>query len=120
MDANAVNFDPEAGKDCNCCTYTGNVVFYYDQTVSNALLSNGITSLTFYVDGQIVGSSAASVYWIGAPVCGQNASITATKDLGNVENKTYSYSVRSQANVELWAGVVNFTANTCQPMHLIL
>jgi hypothetical protein len=118
-DSNAKNFDDEAKKDCDCCTYEGDVVIWHDETVATALVSSGVTALTYYVDGIIVGSSASSTFWTGAPTCGQNSSVTITKDLGIAKNNSYSYSVKDQNGNELWTGVLNFTANTCFQLQLV-
>ena len=80
-DPNAVNFNDDATDNDGSCNYSGDVVFWYGQQVAEAK-SPFATSYTFYVDNDIVGSQAVSIYWQGAPDCGQNASITVTKDLG--------------------------------------
>ena len=117
-DSEAVNYSSSAKKEDQSCTYKGEIVFWNDQTISQDMINFGITSLTYYVDGQVVGSSASSIYWTSSPSCGQNGSITITKDLGSAKNKSYNYSVVDQNDVELWAGVANFTANTCTKIQL--
>lgn len=117
-DKNAANYESGATRDDGTCTYKGSVVFWYDAACSASLGADGATSLTYYVDGQIVGSSAASVFWTGAPDCGQAASITVEKDLGFSKTKTYSFSVEDQDGVEIWSGSVNFEGNTCLKQQL--
>jgi hypothetical protein len=119
-DGNAVNFDSEAEEDDGSCTYEGQVVMWYGEAVAGSLVENEITSLTYYVDGQIVGSSAASIFWTSAPTCEQNSSITVSKDLGNSSNLSYTYSVESDAGEVIWEGIANFTANTCTSLELAL
>lgn len=113
MDADADNYDALAEEDDNSCVYSGSVVFWYGESAAEFLINDGATALTYYVDGQIVGSTSASVFWTGAPDCGQDASLTVTKDLGNAKNKSYTYSIEDQTGLEYWSGVANFTANTC-------
>lgn len=119
-DRDSINFNPDANKDNGTCQYEGNAVFWYGKTTSKELQYYGVTSLIYYVDGQIVGSSVTSVYWTSRPECGQNGSITVTKNLGGVKNKSYTYSVKDQTGYELWAGVINFTANSCEAVELTL
>ena len=116
---NATNFDSSAKSDDGSCTYKGKIVFWYDQTTSNSLVTGGSTSLTYYVDGAVVGSSAATVYFTGAPTCGQSASITVEKDLGVATNKSYSYTVKDDTGATLYSGTANFTANTCTAIQLL-
>lgn len=118
QDPNAENFNSEANKDCNCCEYEGSVVFWYGKNSTEDLLDFGSTSLSYFVDGQLVGSSAANVYFTGAPNCGQNSSVTVTKQLGGAKSKTYSYKVVDQDNDVIWEGIVNIDANTCLKLEL--
>ena len=112
-DPDSINYNAEAEEDDGSCEYEGRVVFWCNQATADSLLADGATSLTYYIDGTVAGSSAASVYWTGAPDCGQDGSVTVTKNLGGVKNKTYTYSVKDQTGFEYWTGTVNFTANTC-------
>ncbi len=117
-DTNSTNYDASAKTDDGTCEYEGSVVMWYAKDVSEGLTSIGSTSLTFYVDGEIVGSTATSVYWTSAPDCGQNGSITITKNLGIATNKSYSYSVVDEYGDEWWSGTLNFTGNTCFALQL--
>jgi len=118
IDADATNYNADAKKDDGTCSYEGNVVIWYGETAANALVADGATSLTYYVDGAIVGSSAANIYWTGAPDCGANASITVTEDLGGVKTQSIQYSVKDQTGFEYWTGNLNFNANECKAVEL--
>ena len=117
-DKNATNYNASAKKDDGTCNYEGSVVFWYGKTSADELILDGSTALTYYVDGILVGSSAASVYWTGAPECGQAQSITSKKDLGIVKTKTHTYSIKDQAGDIIWAGTQTWTANTCLKLEL--
>ena len=118
IDPDGKNFNADAKKDDGTCQYEGSALFWYDQTTSADLQFDEAITLTYYVDGQVVGSSATSVFWTSSPVCGQNGSITVTKDLGGVKNKSYTYSVKDQTGFEYWSGILNFTANGCEAVQL--
>ncbi len=118
MDPDSKTYNPDAKKDDGSCLYEGQNVIWYGQATSEGLINDDAITLTYYVDGEIVGSSATSVYWKGAPTCGQNASITITKQLGGVKSKAYTYSVKDQTGFVYWSGVLNFTANTCEKIEL--
>lgn len=117
-DPDAENYCENCKKEDNTCTFKGQIVFWYNQATADSLLNDGATALTYYVDGAVAGSSAASVYWTGAPNCDQSGSVTVSKDLGTVKNKSYSYSVKDQTGFEYWSGTANFTANTCTATQL--
>ena len=117
-DANATNYDPAADNFDGSCEYEGEVVFWYGEATSQALLAIYSNSLSFYVDGQIQGSTAASQYWTAAPDCGQNGSVTITKDLGNSTALASTYEVIDDYGDLWWSGVINFEANTCTSIEL--
>jgi hypothetical protein len=104
----------------NACKkeYTGKIVFWYNQSTANHLVTDGSTALTYTVDGKIVGSSAANVYYTSAPDCGSNGSITVEKDLGSSKSKSFSYSIKDQTGDIIWSGSVTFEANTCTKTQL--
>lgn len=118
-DANATNFDPAADNFDGSCQYEGEVVFWYGEATSNALISIYSNSLSFYVDGQIEGSTATSQYWTGAPECGQNGSITITKALGASTALASTYEVIDDYGDLWWSGIINFEANTCSSIELV-
>jgi len=119
-DPDAKNYDTSAGKDDGSCTYEGKVIFWYGESTSIALLNDRVNSLTYHIDGIIVGSTAASVYWLGStgPECGQEGLVTHTKNLGSDKNKSYSFSVKSETGEEYWNGSISFSAKTCTTMEL--
>jgi hypothetical protein len=117
-DKNATNYSVDAEEDDGTCTYEGSVVFWYGQSASTGLQNDLSTSLTFYVDGNIVGSTATNQYWTGAPGCGDNASITVVKPLGLVKSKSYPYQVIDDWGDVIWSGNVSFDANTCYKLEL--
>lgn len=115
----ATNYSADAKKDDGSCKYEGKVVIWYGQTTSSALQNDGAVTLTYYVDGEIVGSSATSVFWTAAPECGQTGTITITKDLGSEMSKTATYEVKDQTGFTYWTGTLNFLANTCEGRELV-
>lgn len=118
-DADAVNYNMDAEVNDNSCEYSGSVVFWYGEEVSIEK-QQWATAYTFWVDGQVVGSQAVSVYWSGAPECGQDGSITVERDLGNVKSLAAEYEVIDDAGFVVWEGVLNFRANTCEAIELTL
>ena len=111
----SINYSETAEIDDGSCFYEGSVVFWYGKTTSIGLMNDGATSLTYYFDGRIVGSSATNVYWAGAegPDCGTTGSVTVDIDLGKHKTQAYSFSVIDQTGWEYYDGVINIHANSC-------
>lgn len=118
-DKDSQNYDPTAQEDNGSCLYSGQIVFWYDQTASAGLIADGATALTFYLNTQVVGSTATSLYWATAPACGLNGSVTVTEDLGKVKTHAFTLSVKDQTGFEYWTATVNVDANTCTQFQLI-
>ena len=117
-DSAAENYDAKAKKNDNTCRYEGSAVIWYGEEYSASLALTGSTSLRFFVDEQLVGSSDANVYFTGAPDCGQNGSITVTRDLGGVKGKTYPYKVENQLGTIIESGIINFVGGDCVKVEL--
>jgi hypothetical protein len=118
-DPNAWNYNRSAKKNDGSCQYKGEVVIWYGSYTANQLINDDAYSLTFYVDGQIVGSTSTSVYWTSAPACGDNGSITISRDLGGSTTGSFPYTVRDQTGFLYWSGTLNFEANQCKSVQLV-
>ena len=118
MDPDSKNYDPNAEEDDGRCLYEGSVVFWYDMAASNGLVYDGAISLTFYLNGAIIGTSPATIYWTGAPDCGQTGTISVKQDLGNFKTLAYDLSVKDQTGFEYWTATININANTCTQFKL--
>ena len=119
MDKDSKDYNATAQEDDGSCLFDGEIVFWYDKIASDGLIADGATALTFYLGGQVIGSSATSVFWSGSPACGQNGSITATEDLGKVKTHAYTLSVKDQTGFEYWNILINIDANTCTQFQLV-
>lgn len=119
-DSSATNFDAEARKNNNSCTYQGEAVFWFGRETSENLQLNAVTSLKYYVDDQLEGSSASDVYFSGAPACGQNGSISVTRDLGGEKRDSHSYRVEDQLGRIIWQGNLDLEGGVCLKQELVL
>jgi hypothetical protein len=118
-DSNATNYCDECKKDDGSCTYKASVQFWYNQTSSQGLQADGSTSLTYYVDGSIIGSSATSVYFNSDPNCTQNGVVRVSKDLGKEKSKSATYKVVDDFGDIIWEGTVTFDATkSCTSIQL--
>lgn len=116
----AINYDSSAKRDDGSCVYEGDVVVWYGESTSQDLIADGVTSLTFYVDGEIEGSAASSVFWTSEPNCGQSGSWSVSLRLGGNSSQLLSYEVVDQDDNSLWSGNLDFQANTCTSYKLTL
>ena len=99
--------------------YQGTVSFWINQETSDSLLNNGATALGYYIDGESIGSSFTNISWPNAPDCGGVGSVYMTLPLGKKKEKTFTYTVKDQADVLRWSGTVNVNYNECTMTQLI-
>ena len=112
-DTDAINYSADATKDDGSCQFVGSVVFWYNEATSSALQNDGATLLNFNLDGEIIGTLGTTYYWNASPDCDQSGAISYIKNLGEEKIRSFSYSIKDQANVEYWSGTIELEANTC-------
>ena len=117
-DPEALNYSEEAEKDDGSCSYDGAMVFYYDEATAAQLVRDGAITITYYVDGKEIGTSAADIYWTGAPDCGQDGTVGVVNTWGSDRTKKYSFSAEDQTGWAFWDDPVTFHANTCVTLQL--
>lgn len=117
-DPDSINYDDKAKTNDNSCEYEGDVVFWYGQAVANQNIADGVTALTFYLDGQLIGSTAGNVYWPSSPDCGASGTISSNKKLGSSKSKSYKYEAKDQNGAIIWTGNVTLEGNKCIALQL--
>ena len=101
-DVDAINYDAVAEETDNSCTYSRDVTFWMDQATTDNFDADGITALTYYLDGNVVGSSGTNVYFASEPSCGANGTLSITKSLGTEKTKTFALVVKDQDDYEVY------------------
>ncbi len=118
-DSTSTNFCTKCNADDGSCQYQGNVVIWWNQATSTTWTNNLVSSIEVWVDGVLVGSSAANVYYQSVPTCGANGSITCTKNLGT--SKTASATVvikRATFGTVLNTGSFTYTGGACVQLQI--
>lgn len=110
-DVYATNYNSVAETDNGSCQFEGKLVFWYGKSTAEALSKQGSTSLKYYVDGILIGSSAASVYFTGAPACDQSSTVSVKKSLGSVKSKSFPYVIKDQDEDIIWSGNASLDAS---------
>lgn len=118
-DPDSENFCEECKREDHSCTYKCSVVFWYNSVVANNLVNDGAVTLYYYVNGNLIGSSAANVYWSSAPDCNQGGSLSFTKDMGTSKSMSESYQVKDQTGYVYWSGTVSYEGGKCKTMELL-
>ncbi len=117
-DPTALNYNDEAKKN-HGCTYEGSNVVWFDDSTSMIMLNEGISMLIFYLDDEALYVTDPWLYSMEAPACGQGSSGYILMDLGTSPSKSCDYKVTDQNGVEIWSGVLNFSADNCEKVQLV-
>lgn len=118
-DSDSLNFSSRADEDDGSCVFEASAVFWHDQAASDSLLSNNVTTLTYYVDDTSVGSNASTTFWTSAPGCGGNGSLSITERLGRAKTKNFDYRIEDQNGNLLEEGQLTMSANSCEAVQFI-
>mgnify|MGYP001159418517 CR=1 FL=1 len=120
-DPNAINYNPQADINNNSCDFTGDILFYMNQEAGIYLYNEGIEKLTFYINGNNIGSQYNNGGFYTAqtpPNCFDNfftiGSVYWTK------NSYISISWRAidENDYEWYGTTTNLVANECLAMEL--
>ncbi len=76
-DAKASNYSKKAKENC-CCEYEGKVVLWYNKSQSDYWKSQGVTTLKYYLDDELIFTRSPNEFWTGPPVCDDNGTLTFT------------------------------------------
>jgi hypothetical protein len=112
-DSDAINYSESAKKDDGSCLYKEKLIFWQDQTTSQAVQNAGITGLYIYVDGQLIGSTLATNYWTGTPSCSQSGNVNTEIDMGNQIVKTISYEIKDNNGNSLVSDTYTMISGDC-------
>ncbi len=119
MDAEGKNYNPLAAESDGSCEYSGSVVFWYNEAVSDSLIGSGAVKLFCYIDTLEIGSLRTIKYLLESPECGQSNSISGELDLGPLKIREFSYSIKDQTGHEFWKGSFPVYANSCGETELL-
>jgi hypothetical protein len=109
----ATNYKSTAEEDDGSCTYESKVIFWQNQTNAGSWSAEGVTALTFYADGKLIGSCAANVYNTSSPTCGGSGQASGTISMGSSSTKSVSYSIKDQTGYVWYTGNISLDGSTC-------
>ena len=105
-------------SSCNKET-SGKVTFWYGEGVAQDAIFYGINSFTYYLDGEIIGSSSATVYSVSQPACGEGGAVSKDVDLDKEDSKTLPYKIVDEDG-DIWAeGTVKVEDGGCINVQMV-
>jgi hypothetical protein len=111
--SDAENYNSEAKKDDGSCTYKGNLVMWFDANKTIEYSATGTSTLSFYLNSELVGTLALTDFLTNAPICGGAQAITVQRDLGSSSSANYSLQIKGSTNQVLDNYTVTIKAKKC-------
>jgi hypothetical protein len=99
---------------------SGELTFWYGSDIPTLASLLSVNSFTFYLDGEIIGSSSASVYSTSSPACGSGGAVSKDVDLDQEDSASLPYRVVDEDGDTWWEGTVKIEDGGCQIIELTL
>jgi len=98
-DQNAMNFEKEAKKNDESCTYEGSVGIWFDSVKAQEYTADSIITLTYFVDGNNVGTISSGQYSNVSPNCDSPEVLTVEFNMGKVSSAVHSLIVKRETGL---------------------
>lgn len=109
-DAMANNYDSEASKDDESCTYSARGTFWYEQSLYLTMNQAGVTTVELFVGDVSAGTAPVGDYAGPAtPDCGAAKTISVVKNIGTSKTKDLTWELRDQSGNALYSGTWSST-----------
>jgi hypothetical protein len=104
---------------CNKET-SGKVTFWYGADISALAEIGQVSAFTYYLNGEIIGSSASNIYSTAQPTCGQGGAVSADVDLDKEDSANLSYKVVDEDG-DVWIeGTVKVENDGCSIIQITI
>jgi len=120
-DPNAINYNNQADINNNSCDFTGDILFYMNQEAGIYLYNEGVEKLTFYINGNNIGSQYNDGGFYTAqtpPNCFDNFFTTGSVYWENNSYTTISWEAIDETGYVWYSTTTSLEANECLSMEL--
>ena len=120
-DPNAINYNYNADINNNSCDFNSDIIFYLDQNAGIYLYNTGVQKLTFYLEGNNIGSQ----YNYGGfftsetdPECYNSYFTTGSVFWSNISYHTVNWEVEDELGNILFNSSSTIAGNECLAVQL--
>ena len=117
----AINYNPNATINNNSCDFTGDIIFYLDQAAGIYLYNEGVQELTFYIDGNNIGTqyNNGGFYTTQTPPnCFDNFFTTSSVYWSNNSYTTINWQAVDETGFIWYENTTGLSATECLSMQL--
>lgn len=111
---NANNFTADSRINDGSCLYSGEVVFWFKESLSIALQASDIKELTFLLNNEPLGKAATDVFWVDGPECESSGTIKFSKELTKSNSEPFYCSILDEEGLELWEEIITLDTDSCR------
>ena len=119
-DPNAINYNSQADTDNNSCDFTADILFYLNEDAA-IFLYNNVQKLTFYIDGNNIGSQYNNGGFYTSqtpPNCFDNFFTTSSVYWSDNSYTTISWEAIDETGYVWYSTSTSLEANECLAMEL--
>ncbi len=117
-DQDATNYDKKASDGCDCCQYTGAIVFWYNKSTSDSIIAKSATDLNYYLDNQLIYTKSTSLHWASAPDCFDRNALSISRNQENKKVVSHFYEIKDNNSNVIWSDTIDFIGGKCIPLEL--
>lgn len=112
-DLEATNTTEGAKKDDGSCVYESSVVFWHTAATRSVMSTNGISSLNYYLDGTLLGTTGITTVYPTAPDCNESTAFVRSIAYDESSTKQLNYQVTNQSGALIFSGIIVFVNGAC-------
>jgi hypothetical protein len=117
-DIDATNYNSKATSDDNSCTYTGDAIVWFDDTLAQQFIDSNIFIVHFFIDSIQVGAIDVTSFTGIPPSCGSPKGMTIPRNMKKLKTKEYVIQVTESDSTLISTHTITYKANTCTPFKL--
>ena len=120
-DINAINYNYQADIDNNSCDFTADILFYMNQDAGIFLYNQGLSKITFYINGNSIGSQYNDGGFFTSetpPICFDEFFTTGSVYWSENSYTTISWEAIDENGYVWYDNNTTLVANECLTMEL--
>ena len=117
----ALNYNANADTDNNTCDFTADVLFYLNQEAGIFLYNQGVSKITFFIDGNNIGSQYNNNGFFTSPIppdCFNEIFTTGSVYWSETSYTTINWEAIDENGTIWYESSVTLLANECLKMEL--
>lgn len=116
-DSLASNYNDQADRDDESCTFNSEVLFWYDD--SQGTLPFSASDVNFFLDTELLGTSTGELARTGVPTCDSVNIVRFPFEMGKTKSGIYAVEIKTITNgTVIYSDTINVFAGKCNTVNM--